>query len=155
MGNYATIAQLKTRFEDDEALAHVTHNEDAGTADTAVLTEALNNAEGYIDSALAKRYEVPVDVSLDDVVAARLKSIALDIAVHNLVTGTDFESEAKQRAYDDAKEWLKAVAKGEWLLPSATTLATTATDDPLIAYGTAGESDSSKRLFSRATQDNL
>lgn len=156
MPNYTTTAQLKARFEDDEAVAALTDTlESSGAPDETVLTEVVNDAEGEIDSYLAVRYLVPVDVASHTVLANRMNSLALDIAVVNLLERGDQVSEAQQRRRDRATAYLEKLSAGELLLPSATTLTTTTTNEPLVAYGTAGDGDSSLRLFSRETQDGV
>jgi phage gp36-like protein len=156
MPNYTTTTKLKARFENDEAVAALTDTlEETGAPDDTVLTEVVNDAEGVIDSYLAVIYQVPVDVSSDTVLGNRLDSLALDIAANNLLERGDQVSEAKQRRHDRAIEYLEKLSKGELVLPSAATLASTDTRDPTVSYGTAGTSDDSVRLFSRATQDGL
>lgn len=157
MGNYATTTQLIARFESSEDLAHLTNSEDTGAADTDVLDEVINDAEGQIDSYLAKRYLIPVDVDSDTVLANRMKSLTLDLAVHKLCTHGDMVSEAKQSAHDTTIDYLKELAKGTVLLPSAGALSPTATDEPAARWGTAGAviSGTDQRMFSRASQGNL
>jgi len=157
MGNYATTSDLIARFEDDEAVAHITDNEDTGTPDTDVLNEVINDAEATIDSYVSVRHIVPVVVANDSVLAARMKSVTLDIAVWKLCARGDFASEAKTRAYDDALEWLRGVASGKVMLPAAAVQAVTQTNLPAGSWGIPGEqvSGENQRLFSRQTQENL
>ena len=155
MGNYATTAQLKARFEDDTAVAHLTDSATTGSPDDDVLTEVVNHAEGQMDSYFARRFAVPVDVSSDTVLAAMLKSVALDLAVYHLLVRGGVVTEPKLVAHDKALAWLKDVAKGEAVLPSADEPATTTTRENIFAWGTAGETDSSQRKFSRAAQESL
>ena len=156
MPNYTTTTKLKARFEDDEAVAALTDTLDStGAPDEAVLAEVIADAEGEIDSYLAVRYKVPVSVSSDSVLANRLISLTLDIATVNLLERGDQVSEAQQRRRDRATAYLEKLSTGELLLPSAATLTTTETKEPLVAYGTAGTGDDSDRLFSRATQDGV
>jgi phage gp36-like protein len=156
MPNYTTTTKLKARFEDDEAVAALTDTLDqTGAPDETVLAEVINDAEGEIDSYLAPRYLIPVDVASHTVLANRMNSLALDIAVVNLLERGDQVSEAQQRRRDRATTYLEKLSKGELLLPSATTLTTTTTNEPLVAYGTAGDGDDTRRLFSRDTQDGV
>ncbi len=152
MGNYATTADLEARFENDSAVAHLTDTWETGTPDDDVLAEVLNYAEGTIDSHLAQQYLVPVDVSGSAVLAAQLKSVALDIAVRHLITRHGKVPESKEAAYDDALAWLLLISERKLQLPSAAALPSTATRDPLFQYGTAGDSSDSLRKFTRATQ---
>lgn len=153
MPNYTTTTKLKARFEDDDAVAALTDTLGiSGSPDEDVLTEVVHDAEGEIDSYLAVRYLVPVDVASHTVLANRLNSLALDIAVVNLLERGDQVSEAQQRRRDRATAYLEKLSTGELLLPSATTLTTTTTNEPLVAFGTAGDGDNTLRVFTRDTQ---
>lgn len=155
MGNYASVADLKARFRDDTQVAGLTDDDESGTPDTAVLNEVIDDSEGVVDGYVAMRMQVPVDVSSDTVLAARMKSLTLDLAVHRLLVRADAESAVKERANDEAMEFLKLFSEGKVMLPSATTLPSTDSRDPVASWGTAGTGDDSKRIFSRATMDNL
>ena len=154
MGNYAVIADVKARFEDDAERAAITDNEAVGVADDDVITEALDDAEGQVDSYAAVLYLVPLDVT-DTRVAARIKSIVLDLTVWSLLNRGDVVSNAKQRSYEQAIEWLKMLAKGEVQVPQPTTPSGTGSRDTASDWGTAGTTTASNRLFSRATQAKL
>lgn len=151
MGNYGANSDLKARFEDDAELAALTDTEESGTPDEDVLTEVWNDAEGQVDSYAAVLYLVPLDVT-DAVVAARVKSVTADLAAWALLNRGDVVSDAKQRSYEAAIEWLKMLARGEVRIPSPTTASSTTSRDTLSAWGTAGTTTDSKRLFTRATQ---
>lgn len=156
MPNYTTTTKLKARFEDDDAVAALTDTlKQTGAPDETVLAEVVDDAEGEIDSYLAVRYLVPVDVASHAVLANRMNSLALDIAVVNLLERGDQVSEAQQRRRDRATAYLEKLSTGELLLPSAVTLTTTTTNEPLVAFGTAGTGDTSDRLFSRRTQSGV
>lgn len=152
MGTYHTATDVRERFESDAELAHLT---DADTIDTDRVNEAVNASEGEIDSALAVRHKVPANVAGSTVLAAWLKSLALDLTVARLLVRGDNVSTAKKEARDAAHEWLKAAAAGERELPSGSTEDTTESRDPQADWGIAGTTDTSHRIFSRATQSNL
>ena len=155
MGDYASQADLKTRFEDDAAVAHLTDTADSGTPDSSVLDEVIDHAEGEIDSYVAVRYLVPVAVANNAGLAAMMKSVTLDMAVYHLYARHHGVSEVVQGLYDKAIEWLKLIAAGEAVLPTPDTEAPTTSQDPVIAWGTADGGTSTSRIFSRATQDGL
>ena len=155
MGNYASVTELSARFLNESEAAVMTDVEESDTPDAAVQAEVINDSEGVVDSYLSTRYLVPVPVAGDAVLAARLKSVTLDLAVHRLLVRQDIESDVKERANVEAIDWLKGIAERRVNLPSAATLPSTQSDDPLIAFGTAGTGSTSKRLFSRAMQDGL
>jgi len=158
MGNYATTAQLKARFEDDSAVAHLTDTWDSGTPDETVLTEVLTHAEGDMDAHFAVRYVVPIDTSGSTTLAGKLQSVALDIAVRHVLTRHGKVPEAFEAAYDDAIEWLKEVVAGTAVLPTADLLAKK-TSRRLVWGPTTDSStqpdSTSRRLFTRETQENL
>lgn len=155
MGNYASSSDLKARFEDDTEVAYLTNTAASGTPDEDVITECINYAEGLIDSHVGMRYAIPVTVSSDAVLAAMLKSAALDLAVYHLRQRGDVMPTTAKDAHDKVMAWLDRISKGEVLLPSAATIASTASREPMVLYGTAGTGDDSNRLFSRATQENI
>lgn len=154
MGNYASTAELEARFEGDPETAALTDNEESGAPDETVLAEVLDDAEGEIDGYAGLKYLVPLDVT-DARTAARLKSVALDLAVWRLHVRTGAVTEVKQLSRDHAVEWLTKLSKGEVVVPQPETPTSTTSRSPIAAYGTAGTGDSSNRLFSRATQDGL
>lgn len=155
MGNYATTTELANRFDGDDELSRLTDNEAAGVADTAVLTEVLDDAEGEFDSYALVQHDTPVVVSGDAVLAARIKGVVLDLAVWKLLVRSDHMSEVKQASYEAAIGWLKELADGTVKLPADDPLPDSDTRASVSAWGTAGTSSTSKRLFTRATQAGL
>ena len=158
MGNYASTTDLIARFESSADLAHLTDSVDDGAADTAVLDEVINDAEGEIDTYLAKRYAVPIDTTLSTVLAARMLSMTLNIATWNLTAiRGDIVSESKTIAHTLLIEYLTKLSKGELILPSATPVPTTTSDLPGASWGTAdaASDQTSQRKFTRSTQSKL
>lgn len=156
MGNYATTADLKARFEDDAAVAFLTDTADSGTPDNDVLNEVINHAEGQVDAYSAVRFKVPLDVGDNAGLAAMMKSVTLDIAEYHLLARGRNVQEVTTAIHDKAIEWLKEIAAGTVMLPSAETEASTTSRTPLIAFGTANTtSDSSRRIMTRETQGAL
>lgn len=159
MGNYATAADLLERFESDEHLAHLTDTADTtGASDSDRVDEAINHAEGEMNSYIGMRYLVPVAVATigDAVLTAMLKSVCLDLAVFNLVKRPGIEVEdTVQRWHDGQIAWLEKLAKGQVVLPATATPASTSSRDPVAAYGTAGTGDDSQRVFSRRTHAGI
>lgn len=157
MGNYATQADLKGRYEDDREVAEMTLDVESGTPDTDVLDEVIDGAEGEINSYLANRYRVPVDVSGigDAQLTADLKSLTLDIACWRLETRVNKVSESRQAAYDRAVSRLGELAKGTVLLPATAAPSESTSRADVSRYGTAGTGTDSNRLFTRSTQGKL
>lgn len=155
MGNYASRAELQARFTDDAEVSHLTDTEDTGTPDTAVLDEVIDDAEAEINSYAAMRYEVPLDVAGDTGLAARIKSLTLDLAVAKLQDRSGNVPEPNETARTRALEWLDKLSSGKIVLPSARTEATTVSRGPVSTWGIAATGDDSQRLFSRKTQEAL
>ena len=165
MVNYATNQELIDRFEDVASAASATDSTDETTPDADVLTNAIEYAEGLINSYIGKRYLTPVNVSSDTQLENLLRGRTLDVAVFELVgTRNDLLSEAKQRAYDRCIEWLEMLAKGDVVLTGASTIPTTAARDPIAQWGSADHDEDSgtntrdftaARVFSRTTMSGL
>jgi len=154
MPNYATTTQLTDRFEDSEAVAHLTDNP-GGDPDTDVLTEVLETAESEINSYLAKRYLVPVDTTADSGLAQVLKGKTLDLAQHYLLSRGDLVTEAKAAVRDNVIQWCRDVSRGVIVLPAACTPSSTAARSPTVDYGFGDAASTSSRVFTRDSQENL
>lgn len=155
MGNYASRVELQARFSDDAEVAHLTDTEDTGVPDTAVLDEVIDDAESELNSYAAVRNAVPLDVAGDAGLAARIKSLTLDLAVAKLHDRSGNVPEPNEAARTRAIEWLDKLSVGKVELPSARTEASTVSRDPVPSWGIAGTGDSSQRVFSRKTQEAL
>lgn len=155
MGNYASNAELKARFEDSTEVAELTDS--SPTPDETVLTAIIAAAEGDLNSRLAKRYKTPVDVSVDTELAATLKYKTLDLAEIYLLRRGDHVSETKDKQDDKVLEWAEMIAKGEWVLPGAVTPISTTSRDPVSQWSGSNRtlSDSSPRVVSRETMSKL
>jgi len=155
MGNYASTTELKARFEDDDEVARLTDSADTGTPDDTVLNEVIDDAESEINSYVAVKHLVPLTVSGNSMLAARMKSVTLNIAVANLLDRSGVIAEPKAASRERSIAWCKDIKSGEAVLPSATTEASTKSREPLVNWGTGGTGTLSKRLFTRATMDGL
>lgn len=104
---YAVRQDMIDRFGEAE-IRQLTDRRDplAGAIDDTVLTEALEDADGLIDSFLAGRYTLP----LADVPKI-LKRYACDIARFYLYR--DNAGDAVKSAYEAADGFLRAVAAGK------------------------------------------
>jgi phage gp36-like protein len=115
---YISNADIEERLGSD-AYVQLTDDDGDGVADVGVVDEARQGAEGEVDSCLAKRYKVPVDVESDGELAALLASIALDLVEFRLRSRRPpIPDEAKAQA-KRAREWLQDVANGTAELASA------------------------------------
>lgn len=159
MGNYATQANFEDRFSSDDEVAFLTDNTTAEGPNATVISEALEEAEGFINSYLARRYAVPVVVSSEASVAATLRGCTLDIAVYNVVGGrSDVVSDAKTKQYERWLAWLEAIAEGKVVLPGAATLPGPTAIANVAVWGSGDadvESDDATRVFSRESMATL
>jgi phage gp36-like protein len=135
---YALQADMQIALGDDE-LIQLTDRADppVGAIDTAVLTRALEAADGEIDSYLAARYTLPLAS-----VPTILRDCAIDIARYRLHDRG--VPDLVKDTYKDRIAWLRDVAKGTASLGINT-------DD--IAPASAGlpEMTSGGRVFARET----
>ncbi|MCB9849133.1 MAG: DUF1320 family protein [Phycisphaerales bacterium] len=104
---------------------YVQLTDDAGTgnANEAVVDAERLAAEGEVDSYLARRYRVPIDLSRHGELAGLLAAVALDLAEYRLHARrppVPADVHERQRA---ALTWLSRVASGEVVLPSVAQVA--------------------------------
>lgn len=162
MGNYHSNADLKARFADDATVAQLTGSDsaDTGVPDESVLTEVVNGSEAEAESYIAKRYLVPVAVADHDGLAARMKSLCLDVSVYHLLANAGSLTEDAEKAYEACVAWLKMVAKGEVVLPSPDTEPSSESDEPQVEWGIgetpeSGDPDKHNRVFTRSSMSGL
>lgn len=156
MGSYASNADLIARYQSSFDASWATDSEDTGTPDQAVCTEVMGNADGTADSYIAVQYRTPVAVAGDAILAARMKSLVLDMAMWYLALRQGFASDLLQKAYEEAIKWLEGVAAGKIELPAAEAQASTAANTPAATWGAGGESSpGALRKFSRDTQGRI
>jgi phage gp36-like protein len=87
-------------------LAQLT-TESGEVPDSAVVSEAVAKAEAEIDAYLAVRYVLPLAE-----VPARVKSLAVDMALYYLYVRRSVAPEVRRQAYEDAVAFLKLVGAG-------------------------------------------
>jgi phage gp36-like protein len=157
VGNYADSDDLIARFDSNQTVAFLTGDgETTQTPDTAVLNEVIDDSEGIIDSSLGMRYEIPVsaaNLAAHSVLAARLKSLTLDLAVRRLHRRIDRDSVVGTEAEAAAMEYLELMRDGKIVLPAGATLTGTVSRTPVVDYGIGEASeDDERRVFTRETQ---
>ena len=116
---YITNADIQMRLGNATYVQLSDDNGD-GAADTAVVDEARIAAEGELDSYLAVRHAVPVDVTAHPELAGLLKSAALDLAEYRLRLRRPPLSDDARRRRDQTVDWLRRIADGTVALPSLT-----------------------------------
>jgi len=139
---YITNADIEQRLGSD-TYVQLTDDDGDGTADIGVVNEARNGAEGEVDSYLARRYQLPIDLTIHADIAGVLASFALDLVEYRLrLRRPPVPKDAVDR-HARAIEWLKRVADGTIDLPSAVGLAAN------TARGPVAETTGSERVLSR------
>lgn len=121
----------------------LTDDTGSGAADVDKIDEARLAAEGEVNSYLARRYAVPIDVAEHSGVADVLKSFVLDLVEYRLYSRRPPIPDDLRSRRDHAVGWLQRVAAGLVILPSIQPIA----ENP--ATGLVGEGYSSTRIFSR------
>lgn len=150
MGDYATAAQLKARFDSDAAVAHLTHDEESGTPNDDILNEIIDHAEGEINTAIGTHNEIPVKVADHASLAAFMKQLTIDVASHALYREQHSITPDVQARYDAAQIWLDKFVEGVRVLPSPDTEPATTSREPGADWGTSNSDDSnSNRIFDR------
>ncbi|MEW6060362.1 MAG: DUF1320 domain-containing protein [Bacteroidota bacterium] len=97
-----------------EQMNQLTNDEESGSNPQAVLDAANRDAATEIDG-YCKRYVTPFNPVPD-----RIKSLAVDIVVHNLYKKRPSnEPEAVRKHYEDAIAFLKLVSLGRAEIPGA------------------------------------
>ena len=107
------------------------------TPDSAVLDRVRLAAEGEVNGYIGKRYAVPVDLSAHPESEGLVVGVTLNVAVYHLNSRRPPAAEAYEPLYKHAKEWLMGVARGDIVLPAATTPASTTADDPMAGWGSS------------------
>jgi phage gp36-like protein len=139
---YITNADIEERLG-SAAYVQLTDDDGNGLADTGVVDEARQAAEGEVNSYLARRYQVPIDLSEHSELADLLASVTLDLVEYRLRLRRPPVPKDVVDRHTRAVDWLTGVADARIELPSAAPLAA----NP--ALGTLGEAIGEERLLSR------
>lgn len=129
---YITNADIEERLG-SQAYVQLADDDGDGVADVGVVDEARLGAGGEVDSYLARRYQVPVDVSAEAELAGVLASITLDLAEYRLRLRRPPVPAETARQHSRAIEWLKGVAEGVIALPSTSAVPTSAARGPIAS----------------------
>lgn len=145
---YITNADIEERLG-PSAYVQLTDDTGGGVADTGKVDEARLGAEGEVNSYLALRVAVPVDLSRWPELAGILKSVVLDLVEYRLRGRRPPVVVSVSRRRDEAVRWLEQVARGEALLPARGEV------EANTATGTAGTALGPARSLSRETLRDL
>jgi phage gp36-like protein len=133
---YCTQTEIENRITAAD-LVRLADQDGDGSADAAVVAQAIADACGHIDSYLGVLLAVPI-VPTPDVLRKR----AVSLSVYFLELGRHSVSEDTQKEYDRITQWLKDVVAGK------ATLGITAT--PAASGAAPGvKSEAKPRLFGR------
>ena len=146
--SYANTTDLEERLGEGIYL-QLTDDAGTGSADEGKASEALEQAEGEVNSYLARRYAVPVDVSVDAQLAAILKSVTLDLAEYRLHARRPPIPEDKRRQREAAVRWLGQASSGQVVLPAVNEV------QGHTVCGISGEVTGSPRVISREALERL
>ena len=139
---YVTNADIEKRLG-SQAYVQLTDDDGDGVADLGVVDEARLGAEGEVNSYLARRYSVPVDLSAHPELADLLTSITLDLLEYRLRLRRPPVPQDVASKNADTVDWLKHVAAGRIDMPSAATVAANA------ARGIIAATTGAQRVLSR------
>jgi len=114
---YITHADIEARLG-PAAYVQLTDDEGTGSANPTRVEEARTGAEAEIDTYLARRHAVPIDVSGAAAVGGLLKRLALDLVEFRLHCRRPPAPADILRKRDQAVDLLRRLSQGEVLLPS-------------------------------------
>lgn len=138
-----------TTWMGSATVVQLTDDTGSGAADAAKITEARVGAEGEVNSYLATRYAVPVDLTGEPEVSAVLRTFVLDLAAYRLRSRRPPVPADVVRRRDEAIEWLARVASGLVQLPAAL-----APRSP-TSLGTLASAGGGARTMTRDTLEQL
>jgi len=119
--DYITNDDIETRLGSDRYI-QLTDDSGSGSANTDVLDEARLGAEREVDSYLARRYAVPIDLAANSELAALMATVVLDLVEYRLhVRRPPVPADVVDKR-EAAIKWLGQVASGAVELPSAAAL---------------------------------
>ena len=105
---YCTQTDLEEQISQNE-LIELSDDAGAGVVDDSVVTRAIADADGEIDSYCASRYTVPFLP-----VPVMVRKLSVDIAIYNLHTRRAVLKvpEVRQKRYENAVRFLRDVSRG-------------------------------------------
>ncbi len=146
--NYISLSDIEDRLGSAH-LIQLTYDSGSGSADNDRINATGDAAEAEVNSHLAQRYAVPIDLALHPASSALLKSFVLDLVEYCLHGRRPPVHADVIRRHDEAQRWLRRIALGEIQLVTGNPVAMNPATEPLS--GTTGQ----ERAFSRETLENL
>ena len=149
--SYTTEADLIARYT-ERRLIELTDPEGLGVLGSSVIAVAVADADAEIDAYLANVYALPLSE-----VPTNLARIAAEIVWFRL--HGDHPTEGVRQRFEDCRDFLRRVAKGEIELGVAASGGEPAADNSIgiaVAHGSdATAATSSARVFSMDTLDQF
>ncbi|MFQ5765414.1 MAG: gp436 family protein [Rhodospirillales bacterium] len=125
---YSTQSDIQ-KLLTPQQLVQLTDDDRDGLADAAVVTEAIAQADGVIDSYLARRYTVPLTT-----VPAVIRAASVDIGIWNLYARRSIANESREKRYNATIAFLRALADGKATLGITPAPATTEEGGPQSSH---------------------
>ncbi len=129
---YITNADVEERLG-TSTYVQLTDDPGTGTADEDKGNEARLGAEGEVNSYLARRVAVPVDLATWPELAGLLKSVVLDLVEYRLRGRRPPVPSGVSQRRDEAVQWLERVAAGEVMLPARVEITTNPAAGAMVA----------------------
>lgn len=145
---YAVEADLTKYFGEEQLLIAADRDAD-GTADTDVISTALEAAEDEIDSYVGVRYDIPL-ASVPGV----LKRICCDLAMYHMSVDQPSMTEVKEKKYNDGIAWLTKLATGKVTLGAEESDNNESVND-VAEVSEVTSTNTSSRLFTRSSLSGL
>ena len=142
--SYTTNTDIQTRLG-SALYIQLTDDSGTGSADSAKADDARIAAESEIDSYLATRFRVPLDLSTEPDVQSAIKSAVIDLAIYRLHCRKPPVPADVTRRRIEAIDWLQRIADGDIQLPATLPPADN------TALGTLASTSSGARQFTRDT----
>lgn len=114
MADYVTQADLESRFGFQE-LVRLTDDDGVGSPDSDSVQDAIDDAEGTIDSYLEQKYSTPLSE-----VPQVIENAAADLAFYQLQQARQSVSDDMSERKNDILNWLQDIVNGNAGLGSAT-----------------------------------
>jgi phage gp36-like protein len=146
--SYVTTSEVETRMG-ATTLVQLTDDTGTGVANTDVVDEACQGAAGEVDSYLARRCAVPIDLMTHAELAAIIKTVVLDLAEHRLHARRPPVPADVTAKRDAAVQWLLRVAAGDIELPASRVVQV----NPATGFRAAATGDD--RVLSRGEMDGF
>ncbi len=140
--SYITNEDIERRLG-SPAYVQLTDDDGNGSANEDVVDEVRLGAEGEVNSYLARRYAVPIDLTAHPELAGTLATIALDIAEYRLRVRRPPAPAEAIALYEHALHWLNQAADGKAELPSAGAVS------PNPAHGPVAKITGDARILTR------